>query len=40
MVKGTVKLFIRNPHRGEISRSLLAKMLRQAGIERDEWAEL
>ena len=40
MVKGTLKLFIPNPHRGEISRDLLAKILRQAEIDRDEWAEL
>ena len=40
MVKGTLKLSIPDPHRGEISRDLLAKILRQAGIEHDEWAEL
>ena len=40
MVKGTLKLFIPNPHRGEISKSLLAKILRQADIDQDEWAEL
>jgi predicted RNA binding protein YcfA (HicA-like mRNA interferase family) len=40
MVKGTLKLFVPNPHRGEISRDLLAKILRQAGVERDEWVEL
>ena len=40
LVKGTLKLFIPNPHHGEISRSLLAKILRQAEIDRDEWVEL
>jgi predicted RNA binding protein YcfA (HicA-like mRNA interferase family) len=40
MVKGEIKLYIPNPHRGDISRGLLAKILRQAGIERDEWAKL
>ena len=40
MVKGTLKLFIPNPHGGEISKSLLAKILRQAEIDRDEWTEL
>ena len=40
MVKGTLKLFIPNPHRGEISKSLLTKILRQAGIDHGEWAEL
>jgi len=40
MIKGTLKLFIPNPHSGEISRGLLAKLLRQAEIDRDEWTEL
>jgi predicted RNA binding protein YcfA (HicA-like mRNA interferase family) len=40
MVRGTLKLFIPNPHRGEISKSLLAKILRQAEISHDEWAAL
>ena len=39
-VKGTLKLFIPNPRAGEISKSLLSKILRQAEIDRDEWAEL
>ncbi|MDO8552638.1 MAG: type II toxin-antitoxin system HicA family toxin [bacterium] len=37
MVKGGLKLHIPNPHRGDISRHLLAEMLRQAGIKSDEW---
>jgi hypothetical protein len=37
MVKETLKLFIPNPHRGEISKGLLSKILRQAGIDADEW---
>jgi predicted RNA binding protein YcfA (HicA-like mRNA interferase family) len=40
MIKDTLKLFIPNPHRGEINRSLLAKILRQAEIDRDEWNAL
>ena len=40
MVKGEIKLYIPNPHRGDVSRGLLAKILRQAGIERDEWEML
>ena len=39
MVKDTLKLFIPNPHRGEISKSLLSKVLRQAGIDPDDWIE-
>jgi hypothetical protein len=30
----------RNPHQADISRGLLARILRQAGIERDEWEKL
>ena len=37
MVKETLKLFIPNLHRGEISKSLLSKILRQAGIDVDDW---
>jgi hypothetical protein len=40
MLKGTLKLFIPNPHRGDISTSLLLKILRQAGIDRDQWTTL
>ena len=40
MVKGTLKLFIPNPHRGDISKSLLAKILHQAEISHDEWTAL
>ena len=40
MIKETLKLFIPNPHRGEIGKDLLANILRQAGIDRDEWARL
>ncbi len=40
MQKGTLKLFIPNPHGGDISTGLLAKILRQAGIDRDQWTAL
>ena len=40
MVKGELKLYVPNPHRGDISRGLLARILRQAGIDRDEWEQL
>ena len=29
-----------NPHKGEIGRSLLAELLREAGISRAEWEKL
>ncbi len=37
MVRGEFKLRIPNPHRRESSRSLVAKILRQAGIASEEW---
>jgi len=35
-----LRLFIPNPHKGEISRPLLNELLRQAGISREEWERL
>ena len=40
MVKGMLKLRIPNPHEGEISGDLLARILRQGGISRTEWERL
>lgn len=40
MVKGQLKLAIPNPHKDEISQVLLHKILRQAGIDKDEWEKL
>jgi predicted RNA binding protein YcfA (HicA-like mRNA interferase family) len=36
-VKGTLKVRLPNPHRGDVSVGLLAEILRQARIDRDEW---
>jgi len=40
MVKAKHKLYIPNPHSGEISRALLARILQQAGIDRSEWEQV
>ncbi len=40
MVKGERKLFIPNPHSGDISAPLLNRLLRQAGIDRGDWLNL
>ena len=40
MIKGDLKLIIPNPHAGDISKSLLLKILHQAGISKDEWNKL
>ena len=37
MVRESVRLILPNPHRQEISPDLLSRILRQAGIEREEW---
>ncbi|ESQ12456.1 MAG: hypothetical protein N838_34615 [Thiohalocapsa sp. PB-PSB1] len=33
-------VFIPNPHQGDIGRGLLARILRQAGVERSEWESI
>ena len=40
MVKGDLKLYIPNPHGGEISRTLLARILKQGGIARSDWERI
>ncbi len=40
MVRDRLRLRIPNPHYGDIGRDLLARILRQAGISRDEWEAL
>lgn len=39
MVRGQLRLRIPNPHEGAIGRDLLARILRQAGISREEWEQ-
>jgi predicted RNA binding protein YcfA (HicA-like mRNA interferase family) len=39
MVKGSLRLTIPNPHREKIGVDLLLRILRQAGIAREEWSE-
>lgn len=40
MVRGNLTLSIPNPHRGDIGRDLLSRILRQAGVSREEWDQL
>lgn len=40
MSKGQLKVSIPNPHKGDISIGLLARVLRQANISREEWESL
>jgi predicted RNA binding protein YcfA (HicA-like mRNA interferase family) len=37
MLRGERRLIVPNPHRGDISPDLLIRLLRQAGITRQEW---
>lgn len=37
MIKGNLRLTIPNPHKQEISTDLLSRLLKQAGISREEW---
>lgn len=40
MIKDSLTLTLPNPHQGDIGRELLARILRQAGISREEWETL
>jgi hypothetical protein len=40
MLKGDLMLRIPNPHQSDIGKELLARLLRQAGIDKDEWEYL
>lgn len=40
MQRGDATPRIPNPHGGDISRDLLARILRQAGVSREEWEDL
>ncbi|MDE2060566.1 MAG: type II toxin-antitoxin system HicA family toxin [candidate division NC10 bacterium] len=37
MRRGDVTLIIPNPHEGDVSVGLLKRLLRQAGVSREEW---
>lgn len=40
MVRGEITLRLPNPHRGDIGKELLSRILRQAKINRDAWEKL
>lgn len=40
MVRGELTLRLPNPHKGDIGKDLLLKILKQAGISREEWEKL
>ncbi len=40
MIRGDRTLRLPNPHQGDIGKELLNRLLRQGGIDRDEWEKL
>lgn len=40
MLRGGLTVRIPNPHRSDIGKNLLAEVLREAGITREEWEKL
>lgn len=38
--KGNLKIWIPNPHKSDIGRNLLLRILKQASIEKDVWEDL
>ena len=40
MIRGNISVRLPNPHPGDIRKGLLAKILREAGISREEWEKL
>jgi hypothetical protein len=40
MIRDQLRVRIPNPHRGEIVRELLARILRQAAVSREDWESL
>lgn len=40
MKRENLKVWVPNPHEGDIGRSFLRKILRQGGISESEWEEL
>jgi predicted RNA binding protein YcfA (HicA-like mRNA interferase family) len=40
MVLGDVTVRVPNPHHGDIGKELLSRILRQAGISKDEWEQV
>ena len=40
MLKGMIRLRLPNPHRREVGRELLSRIIKQAGINKDTWEKL
>ncbi len=40
MIKGGITVCIPNPHKGDIGKDLLVRILRQAGVNKTDWENL
>ncbi len=40
LVRSTQRLRVPNPHAGDVSKGLLSRLLKQAGVSREEWEKL
>lgn len=40
MVRGRTRVRVSNPHQGDIGRGLLQRILKQAGVSKEEWEKL
>ena len=40
MLKGAIRLRLPNPHKSDVGRELLSRILKQAGVDRDTWEKL
>ena len=40
MFRGMIRLRLPNPHRKDVGRELLSRILKQAGIDKDSWEKL
>lgn len=40
MRRGDIDLRIPNPHEGDIGRELLSRLLKQAGVSREDWESI
>jgi hypothetical protein len=40
LVRGQRKVYVPNPHRGDISKQMLARIPREAEVSREDWEKL
>ena len=40
MLKGVIRLRLPNPHKKDVGRELLSRILKQAGVDKDTWEKL